>query len=257
MCAFRILLISTLLWVGGCKTGKTPQPEQAPVKQQIHFNNTEDYDPYPSVGSIMDEQGLLIGSGVLVRSDVVLTAAHVVCSGRSAFSFFVGEENILIEFIILHPNYDINDNTENDIALVFLACDSIYPPVQLHQGETLTRGKLLTVVGYSGGSKRYSSFGTFWYYGTLIDQPSQIKWLAIEATVWFGDSGGGVFCYFGGEEKLIGVVSNLSTYKNRAYENSATSISYFYDWIMEELNERMVTKQNSSNDDNKRRNYLR
>jgi len=193
----------------------------------------------------MDERGRLIGSGVLIRPDVVLTAGHVV--DDRAYSFFIGEEEILIDAIKLHPDYNHNNNIETDIALVFLACDSIYTPAELQgKEETLTRGNILTTVGYSGGVKRYSTYGTFWYYGTLITQPSQIKWLPLEATIWFGDSGGAVFCYFDAKLKLVGVMSHLSLFKHRAYENSATSVPYFYDWIMEELNEQLVA--NKTND---------
>ena len=247
MCAFRILLISTLLWVSGCKTGEVVQQPTTQVQEKIYFNSTEDYDPFPSVGSIMDERGRLIGSGVLIRPDVVLTAGHVV--DDRAYSFFIGEEEILIDAIKLHPDYNHNNNIETDIALVFLACDSIYTPAELQgKEETLTRGNVLTTVGYSGGVKRYSTYGTFWYYGTLITQPSQIKWLPLEATIWF--------CYFDAKLKLVGVMSHLSSFKDRAYENSATSVPYFYDWIMEELNEQLVTYKTNDVVNNLRCNHL-
>jgi len=248
MCAFRILLISTLLWISGCKTGEVVH-QNTTVETPTYFKTTEDFDPYPSVGSIMDERGQLIGSGVLIRPDVVLTAGHVV--DTRAYSFFIGEEEILIDSIKLHPNYNHDNEIETDIALVFLACDSVYAPAKLQQKEeTLTRGKILTTVGYSGGRKRYSEYGAFWYYGTLINQPSQIKWLPIKSTIWFGDSGGAVFALFGGKMKLVGIISHLSIYEYTPYENSATSVSYFYDWIMEELNEELVTNKTRDNTNN-------
>jgi len=224
--------------LGGCKTTEiVHQPEISVPAKTKHFKIVEEDDPYPSVGSILNETGRLIGSGILIESNIVLTAGHVADSPRRAFSFFIGEEEILIDYVILHPKYNLNKKVSNDVALVFLACDSIYPPAQLQEpNDILFQGAILTTVGYGGGEKRYSLPNTFWYYGVLIDQPSQIKWLPISATIWFGDSGGAVFCSFGGERKVVGIISSLSFCADGPYENSATSVQYFYDWIMEVIN---------------------
>ena len=55
---------------------------------------------------------------------------------------------------------------------------------------------------------------------------------------------------FGGKMKLVGIISHLSIYEYTPYENSATSVSYFYDWIMEELNEELVTNKTRDNTNN-------
>ena len=121
--------------------------------------------------------------------------------------------------------------------MVFLECDSKYPPAKLQEpDDILFQGYRLITVGYGGGEKRYSLLDTFWYYGILINQPSQIKWLPIRSTIWFGDSGGAVFSYFGTGKKLVGIISSLSFCEDGPYENSATSVKYFYSWIKEVTN---------------------
>jgi len=235
---FYIFLVLLSCVLSGCKTTEVvhqPEPQALVVEKQKHFEIIEDFDPYPSVGAIMDEQGQIIGSGILIEPNVVLTAGHVVNS--FAFSFFIGDEDILIDHILLHPNYDLSKKNSSDIALVFLECDANCPPANLQEpNNDLYKGSILIAVGYGGGEKRYSLPNTFWYYGTLIDQPSQIKWLPIRATIWFGDSGGAVFSYFGVEKKLVGVISSLSFCDDVPYENSATSVKSFYDWIKEVIN---------------------
>ena len=237
------ILTLLLCLLSGCKTtGIVHQPEPpifVEVENPKHFETVKEFDPYPSVGCVMDKDGLLIGSGVLIEPDIVLTAGHVVDS--NAFSFFIGEEEILIDRIILHPEYNLNKKVSSDIALVFLACESKYPPEILQEPDNiLFQGSILITVGYGGGEKRYSLPDTFWYYGTLINQPSQIKWLPIRSSIWFGDSGGPVFSYFGAGEnrkrKIVGLISTLSICADGPYENSATSVQYFYGWLKEVIN---------------------
>ena len=75
----RLALLAVSLCLSGCSVGTVHHNELVetiPTKQ--YFYTTEEHDPYPSVGSIVTEEGDLIGSGVLIESDKLLTAAHVV-----------------------------------------------------------------------------------------------------------------------------------------------------------------------------------
>ena len=98
----------------------------------------------------------------------------------------------------------------------------------------------LTTIGYGTGKKRYSNFGVFWYYGRLIGKPEFMVMLPLEASIWFGDSGGAVVTL---SNKLIGIMSYMEmTYDGEIYENGCVSIEYYKDWIEEITNERSMER---------------
>ena len=69
---------------------------------------------------------------------------------------------------------------------------------------------------------------TFFYYGTVLEDPSHMKFLPLESTVWFGDSGGAVFEDGG---KLAGIISSFVIHKGHLLENSATHVILYKEWI--------------------------
>ena len=229
----RLALLAVSLCLSGCSVGTVHHNELVetiPTKQ--YFYTTEEHDPYPSVGSIVTEEGDLIGSGVLIESDKLLTAAHVV-ERDIVYYFDIGYELILIERILIHENYI---NTTNDIAIAFLSCDSsVNPTVLIDSDDILKRRMPLVTVGFSRGYKKYSDPKTFSYFGSLIEEPGHIKFLPLRATIWFGDSGGGVFTYLDGEIKLVGIMSYFAVDDGLVCENSAINVKYYRDWIDENL----------------------
>jgi hypothetical protein len=88
----------------------------------------------------------------------------------------------------------------------------------------------LTVIGYGGGFKRRSNPDLFHYFGTIVEEPAVFKFLPLDGTVWFGDSGGAVLDESG---TVIGVVSSLGIFNGHLYENSATRLESFTKWIQE------------------------
>jgi hypothetical protein len=94
------------------------------------------------------------------------------------------------------------------------------------------RGGALSVIGYGGGIRRHSNPGVFFYFGTIIEDPTVFKFLPIHGTVWFGDSGGAVVDADG---NLIGIVASFAIVNGQLYENSATRLDLFRDWILEEI----------------------
>ena len=206
---------------------------------------TENHDPYPSVGSLHREDGSLIGSAILIEPNVALTAAHCLDSG-DVFFFVIGEEDIMVKETILHPDYSNTlGRIVNDIGLIFLECDSRYQPAKMGCVEWMERYDPITTVGYSFEYKKYSKKGVFRYFGTIVEEPNNMKFIPRPVSVWFGDSGGGVFAKFGKKEYLVGVISTftvLRNYKNQENitECSAVIVAKHLAWIeLEILNEEM------------------
>lgn len=116
-----------------------------------------------------------------------------------------------------------------DAALVFLSADCPEMPVALHHpNDDVSRYDFLTVVGYGGGIKKISNPGVFWCYGVLADEPFSIRFLTIDGTAWFGDSGGAILNTRG---ELVGVTSAILSDRGRVFENTGVRIQMIRVWI--------------------------
>ena len=241
----------TLLLITGCKTshrGFTPPQKTTDIVIDItppkkinpldrwFIPTTEETDPYPSVCSLHNKDGYLLGSAILIEKDVVLTAGHCI-DEDNVFSISIGDEEIMVRETLLHPDYSISSfSVNNDIGLVFLECESSYEPAKIGCVEWMKRHQNITTVGYSYGYKKYSKRWVFTYFGTLIEDPNVFKFLPNITSIWFGDSGGGVFSKFEGDEYVIGIISSFTVMrlfenKQEVTECSATNIGKYIDWI--------------------------
>ena len=244
-------LLAPLLLINGCKVPQVsnlppqttidividvePQREINPLDRWFIPTTTEN-DPYPSVGSLHRKDGSMIGSAILIEKDVALTAGHCL-DEDDVFSIVIGEEEIMVKKTILHPSYSTTSFfVGDDIGLVFLECESMYEPATIGCVEWMHRYQNITTVGYAQGYKKYSKKWVFTYFGTLVEEPNEIKFIPHGASVWFGDSGGGVFAKFEGKEYVVGVISTFTimrVFENRekVTECSATNIAKYMDWI--------------------------
>ena len=233
-----IILIIGLVLASCTTTLPKPQKENSKIERVLppsKFTYLDEFpfDPYPFVGSInYADDGRLIGSGVLISPNLVLTAAHVT-EGKENLMYveYDGDEHCISE-IIYYPDY-IPQLLQHDIAIIVLETESDEQPVTLvHPEEDAIWKKMkLTTVGYGTGRKRFSNYGIFWYYGRLMQYPEFMIMLPLEGTIWFGDSGGAVFTL---ENKLIGIMSYFqTTHDGKIYENGCASIEYYRDWIEE------------------------
>ena len=241
-------LSATLLCLSGCIATQTaPHPPQKPKEQILKekpkthtYLDEFFYDPYPFVGSVnYADDGRLIGSGVLISSNLVLTAAHVP-QGKDDLMFveYDGDEHCISE-ILYYPDY-VSGTLTHDIAILVLETESDEQPVTLIDPEedSIWKTMKLTTVGYGTGRKRFSNYNVFWYYGRLMRSPEFMIMLPLEGTIWFGDSGGAVFTL---KNKLIGIMSYFQTTPSgKIYENGCASIEYYRDWIEEVQNEKSL-----------------
>jgi hypothetical protein len=206
---------------------------------------TNSNDPYPSVCSLHLFDGSLIGSGILIRPDVVLTAGHCI-DKDNIYSVNIGDESIAVKSTVLHPRHSNFGRLRNDLGLIFLECDSKYEPARLGCVEWMNRYDDITTVGYSHGYKKFSKKDVFRYFGTMVSEPNYMKFLPRPMPIWFGDSGGGVFAEFMGRTYVVGIISHFRMV--RVFEDemvitecSAVNIAKYLDWISEEIkNEKVV-----------------
>ena len=223
--------LATILCLASCTaTLSTPPSKQKEIIKKAPATHTYldefPFDPYPFVGAISHSDGTLIGSAVVIAPNVLLTAAHVT-EGREDLKFveYDGDEHCVKE-VIYHPSY-IPEVLEHDIAIVVLETESDEEPVEFV--ETTFKRMNLVTAGYGTGKKRFSDYGVFWYYGRLIGTPQFMIMLPLEGTMWFGDSGGGVFTL---DNKLVGIMSYFqATRSGKIYENGCASIEYYKPWI--------------------------
>ena len=196
-----------------------------------------DNDPYPAVCSLSDVGGNIIGSGVLVAPNVVVTAGHCI-DGVDLLYVSFGNEIICITETLLHPEYSVNARILPDIGLLFLEHEPFgIEPVQLHSGQFVCRFAPITTVGFSFRYKKYSKEGTFRYFGTVLEDIGKIKFLPRKSTIWYGDSGGAVFTDWYGEQLLIGIISNFAIVNGEIVECSATRVDMYKSWINERIKE--------------------
>ena len=250
-----VYALASILCLSSCTaTTFTSTPKTQPNESIVDFDSptlpdlmdewfvrtTIEKDPYPSICSLHLDDGSLLGSGILIRPNVVLTAGHCI-DDDNIFSVVLGEEEILVKGMVLHPSYSHTfGRVSNDIGLIFLECDSSHEPAKMGCVEWMERYKDITTVGHSLRYKKYSKPGVFRYFGVVIDEPNYMKFLPRPASILPGDSGGGVFAEFQGREYVVGIISNyvmVTIFKGEVVvsECSATIIANYLDWIKEEI----------------------
>jgi len=193
-----------------------------------------DEDPYSCVGSIYEEERI-IGSGTLIAPNAVLTAGHVAADEKVTGFKICGAEYPVIK-TIMHPKYIIKDEIVYDIAILILQSEPSVKPAKMSKDiGDLTRLESLVTVGFSHKVKKFSNYRTFFYYGTLIEDPLYMKFLPLKrAFIWFGDSGGAVFEDTG---KLAGVIASFSICEDGVFECSALRVDLQQSWIEQVLDE--------------------
>ena len=237
--------LATTICLVGCIT-QTPLPQQKTQETESKETKTGfldgfetvhwyDDDPYPSVCSLSGVMGNVIGSGVLIAPNVVLTAGHCIEDTELSHVSF-GTEMVCISKTLIHPKYNLHMRVPHDIGLLFLEHDVGIEPATLHNNEFICRFADITTVGFSFSFKKYSKPGTFKYYGTVLENIGEIKFLPRKASIWYGDSGGAVFTDWFEERLLIGIISNFISIDGEVMECSATRVGMFKEWIEESIN---------------------
>ncbi len=163
-----------------------------------------------------------LGDATLVRSNWLLTAAHVaraVASGRGGDSVRIGDRNYAVDRIAVHPLW--TEMGSHDIALLHLS-QSVrdVAPLRLSRRSD-ERGKIVTLVGHGGsgiGSDRVRVEDGQRRGATTSVDSTDAKWIyvsfdapprgtALEGAPGAGDSGGPALIDVKGHREIAGVSS--------------------------------------------------
>jgi hypothetical protein len=216
--------------------------------------NDENYIDYGSkFGCVVaicgkeDDDGPYCASGVAIKPNWVLTAAHVIKRAKTC-KITTRDKEIQASIFIPHKDFESNNFGYYDIGLIY--CDEdlsvvAYPELYTESDEV---GKICAMSGYGitgtfstgakigdhkkrGGSNRIAGTDRHLLICNLKDQNT-----ALEFLIASGDSGGGLFI----DKKLAGINSCVlatddrpdSTYGD---ESGHTRISQHIKWIQETI----------------------
>jgi hypothetical protein len=191
-------------------------PDSAYVQRGLGFASLAHlYLPTP--------QGAADGEGTLIAPRWVLTAAHVGSEIRRGHLVIVGSQQIAVDSIVIHPQW--NDGP-HDLALLRLAQPAIVRPAQLYR-QSAEADQLIVLVGYGdfgtgekgpegndrvvrGASNRIDEATDLWLK-FAFDPPNHPRTTPLEGVSGPGDSGGPAYLDGAPGEVLIGVSSGQST----------------------------------------------
>jgi hypothetical protein len=190
-------------------------------------------DRYSCVGALVTPSAKIIGSAVLIHPRAILTAQHCFALAEEKAEFYMSASGQLIKIVKVFLKEPYTTILPwNDIALCILEEDCYDPPCEIMKEHSdLTMGEKLTTVGWSLGYKKVSEPGVMKYYGTLLeDRGLVMRMLASRGSVYYGDSGGGVFEDTG---KLAGIINffRLEEETNEIVDNGAARVDVQYKWI--------------------------
>lgn len=198
------------------------------------------------VGTVENTALKYRASAVIIKPRIILTAAHVIKSGKDPF-IVVNEEKINILFSIILADYKEDKLEPFDIAIAYLEKPvqlDFYPELYSKDDEV---GKTCSLAGYGmtgtfrtgmvkhDGQKRAGSnkIDTI-INNMLVCSVNKPPKTSLEFLICSGDSGGGLFI----DQKLAGIHSCIMTDDgkldaNYNEESLHTRISLHKEWIDE------------------------
>lgn len=238
---FSILLFNTIVNAG------TIDPK---AKDIDHIEYGNQYHCVVLLHGKTEDQQIYSASAVLIKSNWLLTAGHIVSHGSDHYIVYK-DKNINIDKIILPDNFDSNNVGKKDIAICHLSSSvdlEKYPELYDTSDEI---GKVSGLAGYGSNGTFSTGFNNHDNLkrggSNIIDKiendllvcsvlnPPHTK---MEFLIAVGDSGGGLFI----NQKLAGIHSCIWNYgKNNkpkstySTQSGHTRISIFKEWILKNI----------------------
>ena len=145
-------------------------------------------------------------SGVILENGYILTAAHVAQAYKNGFKIRVrfrhGQE-LPARFIAMDYNKDEEGAAHSDIALLRPVHTFDYPAATLNCSAQPV-GTYVYAVGHPSNTRWNVTQGHV-MSTTPREGYGEGDWLAIDATIWKGNSGGPVFNFWG---QIVGIISH-------------------------------------------------
>lgn len=238
---FNILLLHTVAIAG------TIDPK---AKDEDYINYGNKYDCIVLLHGKTKEQQTYSASAVLIKSNWILTAGHIVNEGSNHYIIYKNK-NIDIDKIIFPDGFDNNEIGKKDIALCHLSSSvdlENYPELYDTNDEV---GKTAGLAGYGsngtfstgsnkhdslkrGGSNTIDKIDNDLLVCSVLNPPHT----KMEFLIAVGDSGGGLFI----NQKLAGIHSCIWNYGKNNQPKSTysthsghTRVSIFRDWILKHI----------------------
>jgi len=265
----KFILALLVIVSSGCASSSTTTPQntnepwfddttfsaiadKSKINKGVIFDVGSSNDPFPYVCSVFNCEERIVGSGVLIRQDVVITAAHCNISPLGFVSFDGGVTLLEIKDSLDHPRFSMGffSSPESDISLLFLeeSIDDITPILLSTKplDPRKNRGMKMVAIGFGDGIKSFTLGSSCWYYGTMEGEDT-LMWQGSTTHAEFGDSGGAVIRFnYDSPPSLCGVISSLlMSRKGTVIHSSATRIDLYYKWIVENIdNNENTTRKN-------------
>lgn len=205
----------------------------------------------------VDEYSRQHCGGVLVHSDIVLTAAHCASNYLSAVvnayvtsGSYSGQINRSVQQVIVHPNYN-SKTRSNDFAILKLSSPvyTVYPIALNGDGAGPAIGQSLTVIGVGAIRENGPSSGVLQQASVNVLNPDtcnsnrQYNGMVIASTMFCagtqsgerdscqGDSGGPLIQVINGIDTLVGIVSWGEGCARSSYPGVYARVSWAKSWI--------------------------
>ena len=210
----KFILAFLVTVLSGCASSSTTAPQninepwlddvifsvianKAEINKGVIFDVGSSHDPFSYVCSVFNCEERMVGSGVLIKQGVVITAAHCNISPLGFVSFDGGITLLEIKESLDHPDFSTGffSSPESDISLLFLEepVDDI-TPISLSTkplDPRKNRGMKMVAIGFGDGIKSFTLGSSCWYYGTMEGEDT-LMWEGSSTRAEFGDSGGAV-----------------------------------------------------------------
>ncbi|MCV6599660.1 MAG: S1C family serine protease [Alphaproteobacteria bacterium] len=187
---------------------------------QTHINRLDVNELKKSVVEIvvkdLNDQEVLLGSGLYVGNGLFITNTHIIMSGPEFLICDYRGENYKVEGVV---KYDEN----LDLAIIKTVEVLNIPKADIANTKKSKIGEEILTIGNPNGFKNSITEGIISGIRTIDEK----KMIQISAPITSGSSGGPLINKFG---KVIGI--NNSGYTNTNL-NFAISIDYILDWLIE------------------------